>query len=233
MPRQQTDEAAPTLTAERREVKRIVALLKKAPLRLADYFAIGEQMQRLSADAAVAHRGSKWRDKVAELAGCSVSTLTKAMQFQLAYQQADVPALEEQGIGWSRLTIALAVEDRRQRHELLREAKEKGWGDRQLQRAIQQHKGSKRRGGRPRKQMTSQGALADAAELVRLTGLWLEFDEKVWTHTRAAGLRNLNADAASNLAGLLKEAREGLKRLQSRCKEARAVAESLLAEMPE
>jgi hypothetical protein len=60
---------------------------------------------------------------VAELAGCSVSTLTKAMQFRLAYQQEDLPELEELKVGWSRLTIALAVEDRDQRHELLVEAK--------------------------------------------------------------------------------------------------------------
>jgi hypothetical protein len=50
------------LTAERREVRRIVSLLKRTPLTLADYFPLGEQMRRLSEDAAVARRGSKWRD---------------------------------------------------------------------------------------------------------------------------------------------------------------------------
>src|SRR5262249_26073454 len=146
---QQTDEAAPTLTAERREVKRIITALKKAPLALSDYFAVGEQMRRLSADDAVTRRGARWRDRVAELAGCSVSTLTKAMQRRRAYEEADLAALEALGVGWSRLTIALAVPDRERRHELLREAKEKGWGERELQRAIQQLKGSKRAGGRP------------------------------------------------------------------------------------
>src|SRR4051794_37696591 len=110
MPRQQTEEATPPLTADRREVKRIVALLKKAPLTLADYHAVGEQMRRLSADSAAARRGGKWRDRVAELAGYSVSTLTKAMQLNAAYRQEELAELQEMGVGWSRLTIALAVE---------------------------------------------------------------------------------------------------------------------------
>jgi hypothetical protein len=227
MPRQQTEEA--TLTADRREVKRIAALLKKAPLSLADYYAIGEQMHRLSTDPAVTRRGGKWRDGVAELAGCSVSTLTKAMQFRNAYQRGDLPGLEELGVGWSRLTIALAVDDRVKRHELLLEAKQKGWGERELQRAIQQHKGSKRGGGRPRKRMASQGPLADAAELLRLTELWLEFDRDVWSRAGAADLRRMDGHAWSNLQRMLELVARRLKELQSRAREAKRVAESLLA----
>jgi hypothetical protein len=225
--RPQTDEAAPALTAERREVKRIASLLKKSPLTLADYHAVGEQMQRLSADDAVNRRGSRWRDRVAELAGCSVSTLTKALQFRQAYQPEDLAELQQMGVGWSRLTIALAVADRGRRHDLLCEAKEKGWGERELQRAIQQLKGSKRAGGRPRKRMTSQGPLADAAELLRLTELWLGFEQDVWSRSGAADLTGLDENAAANLRRLLEQAARSLKQLQGRAREARALAESL------
>lgn len=230
MPKQQSDEAAPALTADRREVKRIISLSKKSPLTLADYHAVGEQMRRLSSDNTIARRGSKWRDRVAELAGCSVSTLTKAMQLSAAYRQDELAAFQEMGVGWSRLTIALAVEDKQKRYDLLCEAKEKGWGERDLQRAIQQHKGSKRGGGRPRKAMTSQGPLADAAELLRLTALWLEFDEKVWSRSGEAGRRDLDEQAAANLTRMLEDAVRRLGQLQARAKAAKKLAESRLAE---
>jgi hypothetical protein len=230
MPRQQTGEAAPTLTADRQEVKRIAALLKKAPLTLEGYHAVGEQMSRLSSDDVVTRRGGKWRDQVAELAGCSVSTLTKAMQFRGSYQRGKLPGLQELGVGWSRLTIALAVEDKRKRHELLREAQQKGWGERELRRAVQQLNGSKRGGGRPRRQVSSQGPLADAAELLRLTQLWLEFDREVWSHAGEADLREMDEHARSNLSLMLEDVARRLKQLQSRAKQARRVAESLLGE---
>jgi hypothetical protein len=228
MPRQQAEEAAPALTADRREVKRIAALLKRAPLTLADYHAVGEQMHRLSTDDAVTRRGGKWRDRVAGLAGCSVSTLTKAMQFRNSYQRDDLPGLQELGLGWSRLTIALAVEDRQKRHDLLREAKERGWGERELQRAVQQLKGSKRGGGRRRKQMHSQGPLADAAELLRLTELWLEFDRSVWSRAGAADPPEMDGQALLNLQRMLELVSRRLRQLQAAAKEARQVAESLL-----
>jgi hypothetical protein len=77
------------------------------------------------------------------------------MQFRLAEARDDLPGLEGLGVGWSLLIIALAVEDRRKVQDMLREAKQKGWGERELQRAVQQLKGSKRGGGRPRKQTHS------------------------------------------------------------------------------
>jgi hypothetical protein len=47
------------------------------------------------------------------------------MQFRDAYQRNDLPALEELQVNWSRLATALGIEDREERHDLLRQAKEK------------------------------------------------------------------------------------------------------------
>jgi hypothetical protein len=122
------------------------------------------------------------------------------------------------------------VEDRDERHRLLREAQQKGWGERELRRTVQQHKGSKCGGGRPRRQLSSQGPLADASELLRLTQLWLEFDREVWSHAGPADLRRMDDHARSNLSLMLEDAVQRLRQLQSRAKEARRVAESLLGE---
>src|SRR5262249_14331941 len=127
-----------------------------------------------------------------------------------------------------RLSIALGVEDRGQRHQLLRESKEKGWAERELQRAVQQLKGSKRGGGRPRKQIQSQGPLADAAELVRLTETWLDFHEHLWSRTEASDALGMDAHAFDNLRLLLEQAAFRLKQLQASARHARSLAESLL-----
>ena len=87
----------------------------------------------------------------------------------------------------------------------------------------------------------SQGigkALAEAlsaipsAELLRLTRLWLEFDDKVWSQVASDAVRGVGGDAAANLAALLDESREELSRLQARARQARALAESLLKGLP-
>jgi hypothetical protein len=65
--------------------------------------------------------------------------------------------------------------------------------------------------------MHSQGPLTDAAELLRLTELWLEFDRTVWSRARAADPREMDELVSRRL-----------KELQSGAREARRVAESLL-----
>ena len=140
----------------------------------------------------------------------------------------DRPGISRTDLWEQKTPAALAVEDRQKRHELLHKVKEQGWGERELQRAIQQLKGSKRGGGRPRKEMHSQGTLADDAELLRLTELWLKFDEKVWCHSRVADHRGLDGHALLALNRMLEDAVDKLKRLQSRARGARRLAESLL-----
>jgi hypothetical protein len=95
---------------------------------------------------------------------------------------------------------------------------------------VQQLNGSKRGGGRPRRQLTSQSPLADAAELLRLTQLWLEFDREVWSRAGEADLREVDEHARSNLNLMLEDVARRLKQLQSRAKQARRVAQSLLGE---
>jgi hypothetical protein len=69
-----------------------------------------------------------------------------------------------------------------------------------------------------------------AAELLRLTQLWLEFDRGVWSHVGPADLRRMDEQARSNLHLLLEDVARRLRQMQSRAKEARRVAESLLGE---
>ena len=58
--------------------------------------------------------------------GRSESTLNKALQFRRSYEAAELPELERLGVGWSRLTVALAVKDKQRRHRVLRRAKQEG-----------------------------------------------------------------------------------------------------------
>jgi hypothetical protein len=202
MPRNKQASTQPELTPERREVQRIAALLRNAPLRLNEYYAVGEQVRRLARDASVARRGSNWRERLAELVGCSPSTLNKAMQFCEAYEPRDLVLLEQMGLGWSRLTIALGVGDREARHQLLHRAKEENWDDRQLQRTVQQLRGKRRGGGRPRRTPEGVGLLPDLFELTRLAELWNDFNAQVWAKGQAK--------YAAELARLPQEARDGL-----------------------
>lgn len=219
-----------SLTLERREVQRIVTVLKKVNLGLADYHALGEQMRRLSEDPTVSRRGGHWRARVAELVGCSTSTLTKALQFRRAYEKEDLPALEELGVGWSRLTVSLAIANAQQRLLLLRKARDEKWGDREVQRAIQQQRGVRRGGGRPRKPPRSQGVLADLVELGRLTEIWQLYHERV---TRAhqgeypSQVRTLDEAGRQTLAQTVTEVQAQLKNLRRQVQEVRTVIDAI------
>jgi hypothetical protein len=63
--------------------------------------------------------------------------------------------------------------------------------------------------------MHSQGPLADAAELLRLTELWLEFDRSVWSHAGARDLRQMDEHGRSNLQRMLDIVVQRLKHLQA------------------
>ncbi|MFO0926985.1 MAG: hypothetical protein U0736_08075 [Gemmataceae bacterium] len=223
------------LTPERREVQRISSVLKKNTLTLGDYYALGEQMRKLAEDAAVTRRGSNWRLKLAAQVGCSPSTLTKSLQFRQAYEKEDLAKLEELGVGWSRLTVSLAVRNRKQRHQLLKRAKDEGWGDRELQRAIQQLRGSRRGGGRPRKEQRTQGLLADLFEMMRYTRLWQDFHDQVTAKAQGdypAQAKELDEAAIESLRRILTDASTRLKDLRKQSQDTRTVIEELLAQLP-
>jgi hypothetical protein len=122
----------PRLDAEREEVKTMKGLLARQPRTLAVYREIGGQMHALGKDEALTGYGSGWRKKTAELLGQSESTLTKCLRFFNAYTRDDIAELEELGVGWVALTVALGVRDKKERHRLLRQAKDQGWGQKEL-----------------------------------------------------------------------------------------------------
>jgi hypothetical protein len=208
----------PDLDPERTELRRLKRLLEQKPLTLRDYYTIGEQLRRLSEDPAVAVRGSDWRTELANLLGPSKSTLNKALQFRMRYREKDLPEVEGLGVGWALITVALAVEDKRERHQLLRQAREEGWNGPELQRKIQQLKGSRRGGGRRRRPPKSMGLVGDVGNLTTKAKAWADFCEKLW----AAGQEEAYATEVSQMApqtretvgSLVDEAVEELDRLQ-------------------
>lgn len=235
MTRTASSERNDQLTAERSELRKIAHLLQQKPIGLADYHAIGEQFRRLSEDEAVAARGSGWRAQAADLLGVSEATLNKCLQFRLTYEEADLPDLEAIGLGWSRLTVALAIKAPQKRHKLLQKAKKEGWDERQLQREFQRMRGGHRGGGRPRKAAKSQGCLADGLDLIRLTRLWDGFVSEVWSKQQESYLPELakmNEATRENLRRLLDQAAEELKAMLRHGKDAQAAVRGLLDKLP-
>jgi hypothetical protein len=221
---------ADALSADHPEVRRIAQLLAKTPPTLRDYFHVGAAMQRLAADRAVRRRGSKWRTRVAELLDCSLSTLTKSMHFHRSYEESELSRLEGLGVNWSRLNIALAIQDTEERHRLLKKAKDEGWSERDLQRAIQGQRGIRRKGGRPRREAMSQGVVGDLSELLRLARPWVDFHEQVWApgvEGYLASLGELTPDARETLREMLRQAAKQLKELEKRAREVQAWLKNL------
>jgi hypothetical protein len=100
-------------------------LLSQKPLTLADYHAIGEQMDRLERDTSVVGRGRGWRQRVAEILGRSEATLSKCLQFVNCYEPGDLAELAELKrlqVGWVQLCFALGIPDKKKRHRLLQRA---------------------------------------------------------------------------------------------------------------
>ena len=213
------------LDPDRKELKKLKRLFERKPLTLADHHAIGEQMHRLDADEALTGYGSGWRKRVADVLGQSDSTLTKCLQFFKSYEDepAGVAELERLGVGWVQMIIALGISDRKERHQLLRQAKEKGWGQRELRREARRLKGSYRGGGRPRKREKSRGCLADASELVRRTGQWSDFYDQAWAGNEKgyrAEVGKLTGEARGDLERVLEDAEQKLQDLQGQCEAA-------------
>lgn len=200
----------------RQELRRLTRLFRKPRLTLPDYYAVGECLRRLEAEPSVS--GVKgWRVKLAEQLGCSRSTLDKCLQFRHAYARKELGGLKRLGIGWAQLTIALGVGKKHERQRLLARARKEGWGQRELQRAIQRLKGSRRGGGRPRKGPKGQGLLADLSELLRRADLLAEFGEGVWAGQQQAYAKELGAmpgPAKEAVKALLAAAVERLKALR-------------------
>jgi hypothetical protein len=194
--------ASKPLGPNRPEIRRLNRLFERQPLTLPAYHAIGEQLRRLSEDPAVAIRGTDWRAELANLLGQSRSTLNKCLQFRTSYEEDELADVEGLGAGWAYLTIALGIPSKKRRHQLLRRAREEDWNGRELQRAVQRLKGSRRGGGRPRRRPRGQGLRADLLELTRLAELWTDFHARVWGQGQEG--------YAGELAAMASAAREGV-----------------------
>src|SRR5436190_5920113 len=78
---------------ERAEVRELASLFKRGLRTLADHYAVGVLMRRLSEDAALAAHGSGWRVKVAAASGASAAGLNKCLQFRRLYREDEVAPL--------------------------------------------------------------------------------------------------------------------------------------------
>jgi hypothetical protein len=198
----------------------MVRLLRRKPLTLADYYAIGEQMDRLERDTSVVGHGRGWRQRVAEILETSDSTLSKCLQFFNRYQPGDLAELERLEVGWVQLCFALGIPGKKKRHRLLQQARDKGWGQKALRREVHRLKGSYRGGGRPRKPEKSRGCLADASELVLRTQQWSSFYEQAWLGNDKkyiAELDRLSDEGRDSLERVLGDAEQKLQTLHQQC----------------
>lgn len=154
---------------------------------------------------------------MATAVGVSESTLNKYLQFRQRYGENELAELARLKVGWGRLTIALGVKDRRERHRFLRQANEEQWDDQTLQRAIQKQKGTQRDGGRPRKEATGLGLQPDPTRLIGLTDPWSDFYTQVWSGRQEAyraEMEGLTNRAWATLAELLTAAAQKLQAMR-------------------
>ena len=225
----------PFLDADRLEIRELTRLFEQKPLTLPHYYAAGEQLAGLIQDPSVTYRGNGWRKLVARAVGVSESTLNKCLQFKQHYLEKDLAAVERLKVGWGRLTIALGVKDRRERHRLLRQAAEENWDDQTLQRAIQKQKGTRRGGGRPRKEAKSLGLQPDLTRVIGLTDPWSDFYSQVWSGRQEAyraEMEGLTNRARATLAELLAAAAQKLQVLRRQCVVALAQVKALQGGLP-
>ena len=208
----------------------MIRLFRQQSRSLPLYHAAGEQLHRLAEDANLASRGSGWRMQVASAVGVSESALNKCLQFRREYAEEEIPELESQGLRWSQLTIALGVANKQDRCQLLKQADDENWDDQTLQRAIQQMKGTRRGGGRRRKESKSLGLQPDLTRLIGLTDPWSKFYSEAWSG-RQDDYRGEAARAKdgvrATLEELLEDAATKLKAMRKQCGDALTQVEAL------
>ena len=217
---------------DRSEVRQLKSLFAKESRTLRDNYAAGKLLRLLADDPDVAVRGGGWRKRVAEAVGVSESTLNKCLQVRDEYKEGGLAEMERMGVGWYRLTIALAVPDRKRRRQLLRQAAKQGWDEHTLQRAIQQLKGARRGGGRPPKEEKGLGLQPDLdapdrpdEAVVRLLRGGLGRRASRTTHAELES--GLAGPARATLDELLDDAAEKLGAMRKGCGDALAQVRSL------
>jgi hypothetical protein len=134
------------------------------------------------------------------------------------------------GVGWSCVTVALAIPNKKERQRLLTRAVKDGWDDQGLQRENQRLRGTRRGGGRPRRRPRSHGLLADLGELERLTDFWLDFHDTVFAggrQTYVAEVEKMTPEARDSVGEHVVHAVEQLQRLQERSEKALIVLKAI------
>ena len=135
---------------------------------------------------------------------------------------------------WTRVTLAFPVEERDDRHKLLREAVDKGWGSQQLRFEVQRRHPSGRRGvgGRPRKEPVAYGGELTLRQLGKLAGRLLDFQRSAWSGVEASDWRELGKEVTgqerARLRQVLFDTLKTLADVQTNCQQARGRLAKLL-----
>jgi hypothetical protein len=220
---------------QRRAFEELGRLIDSPRDDLAWHHRVGELVGRLRPQGP---RGSQWVRGLAEALGPSPELLAKARRFaQLYPTPRDVRELEAMGVNWSRLYIAFAVPDKRDRHALLRRAVRERWPDQRpdqrLRFTVQQRSHSKRGGvgGRPRRPVTGHGPEVTLRELERQCRRGLAFHEGAWQKVKDQDwrlfVRGWAREDLDALVRLLSSADGALTEVARACRAARAALAGL------
>jgi hypothetical protein len=198
------------------------------------YHQVGTLVRHLR-EGGTPEAGGYWLKGLADALNVSPGLLVKAGRFAELYpKRKDVRELEGLGVDWTRVTLAFPVKGRAERHELLGEAVEEGWGSQRLRFEVQSRHPSGRRGvgGRPRKEPVAYGAELTLRQLGKLAGRLLDFHEHAWSRVKDKEWDKLAKGAGeqerARLRQLLDDTRKTLAEVASGCGQARARLGELL-----
>jgi hypothetical protein len=164
-----------------RRVKELVQWFAQRDRSLAWHYALGERVHVLREAARQPLYGSRWVRELAEHLGCSLDLIYKALAFHRTFPNAEVAGLEEAGVTWKMVVVALGVPDRAGQHRLLLRAARRRWSWEDLRLYIKQVHPWRRPGsGRPPKARSYEPG-AGLEHLAKTTRQWLACHDRTWT----------------------------------------------------
>jgi hypothetical protein len=206
---------------------RLAKLIDHPRADLRWHHEVGTRARRLMLADPDRPSGAWWPLLKRALGPCP-AVFQKAARFaQLYPSERYLAALARLGVDWTRASLAFVIGDRKERHEMLRRARQEGWTGQQLRFEIQRQYPSRRRGagGRPRRDPVAYGADVTLRELERLCRRWLAFHERAWQAVKPSEWGRLvgecRGEALDQLLRLFRSADEALEGVAGACQNVR------------
>jgi hypothetical protein len=198
-----------------RRVDELIKWFAQRDPSLAWHYALGRRLQALREAVRQPLYGSRWVEELAEHLGCPRGLLYKARACSRAFTDEQVAALEQAGVTWKMVVVALGVPDRAARRSLLLRAARRRWTWEDLRLYIKQAHAWRRPGsGRPPKARSYEPG-AGLEHLAQATRHWLSHYKGTWAggpETLLERLKKLNrADYDAALLDRLRSAEQLLK----------------------